>query len=84
MKKSKASLAAFALAWLAAGSWELGAAAAVAQAQQAAVPPLPAILELMREVVDHQKQLEKVRENYTFSAAGTIQEIGSDGQVILN
>jgi hypothetical protein len=78
MNKCRTSLAAFALAWLAAGSWELSAVMALAQT---AVPPLPRIPELMREVVDHQKQLEKVRENYTYSATETIQEIGSDGQV---
>jgi hypothetical protein len=35
----------------------------------------------MREVVDHQRQVEKVRENYTYSATMTTQDIGSDGQV---
>jgi len=28
-------------------------------------PPLPEIPQLMHEVQEHQKQLEKVRENYT-------------------
>jgi hypothetical protein len=35
----------------------------------------------MREVTEHQKQLEKVRENYTYSAAQTTQELDSNGQV---
>jgi len=35
----------------------------------------------MREVVDHQKQLEKVRENYTYSATVTTQDIEAGGQV---
>jgi hypothetical protein len=81
MKNRLAGLATFALAWLAAGLWELGAAMAPAQAQQAAVPPLPAIPQLMREVVDHQRQLEKVRENYTYSATVTTQDIDAGGQV---
>jgi hypothetical protein len=52
-----------------------------AQAQQAANPPLPEIHQLMREVHEHQKQLDKVRENYTFSVSQEIQEIDSRGQV---
>ena len=81
MKSRPAILATFALAWLAAGLWELGAARALSQAQQAAVPPLPAIPQLMREVVDHQRQLEKVRENYTYSATLNTQDIDANGQV---
>ncbi len=53
----------------------------LAQAQQAANTPLPAIPELMREVADHQKQLDKVRENYTFSSLRTIQDLDANGQV---
>jgi hypothetical protein len=81
MKNCLAGLATFTLAWLAAGLWELGATTAPAQAQQVAVPPLPEIPQLMREVVDHQKQLEKVRENYTYSATVTTQDIDAGGQV---
>jgi hypothetical protein len=51
------------------------------QAQGAANPPLPDIRELMHEVQEHQKQLEKVRENYTYSSLQTTQDIDSDGQV---
>jgi hypothetical protein len=36
-----------------------------AQAQQPASPPLPDIRQLMHEVQDHQRQLDKVRESYT-------------------
>jgi hypothetical protein len=43
--------------------------------------PLPQIAELMREVEQHQKQLEKVRENYTYSSLQTTQDIDSNGQV---
>lgn len=81
MRNRPAILATFALAWLAAGLWDPGVAAALSQAQQAAVAPLPAIPQLMREVVDHQRQLEKVRENYTYSATLTIQDIDAGGQV---
>lgn len=52
-----------------------------AQAQQAANAPLPAIPQLMREVEEHQKQLDKVRENYTYTSLQTIQEIDAKGQV---
>jgi len=79
MKHRPANLTTFALAWSAACLWAPGAATALAQ--QAAVRPLPPIPQLMREVVDHQRQLEKVRENYTYSATMTTQNIGSDGQV---
>jgi hypothetical protein len=52
-----------------------------AQTPQAASPPLPEIRQLMKEVQEHQKQLEKVRENYTYSDAVTVQEIDGNGQV---
>jgi hypothetical protein len=35
----------------------------------------------MKEVHEHQKQLEKVRENYTFSVSQIVQEMDSKGQV---
>jgi hypothetical protein len=52
-----------------------------AQAQQAANPPLPEIHQLMKEVHEHQKQLDKVRENYTFTVSQEVQEIDAKGQV---
>jgi hypothetical protein len=52
-----------------------------ALAQQPANPPLPEIHQLMREAQEHQKQLEKVRENYTYSSLQTTQDIDSNGQV---
>jgi hypothetical protein len=51
------------------------------QAQQAAGTPLPQIPQLMKEVHEHQNQLDKVRENYTFSVLREVQEIDSKGQV---
>jgi hypothetical protein len=50
-------------------------------AQQAANPPLPDIRQLMRQVEEHQKQLEKVRENYTFDSVQTVQDIDANGHV---
>jgi hypothetical protein len=43
--------------------------------------PIPGIRQLMTEVMDHQKQLEKVRENYTFHSSTTTQSIDSGGKV---
>jgi hypothetical protein len=81
MKRPLAGLAAFALALLPAGLWGQGAVTGQAQAQPAASPPLPAIAQLMKEVFEHQKQLDKVRENYTFSISRVVQEIDGKGQV---
>ena len=58
-----------------------GQGVATAQVQTAASPPLPAIPRLMKEVFEHQKQLDKVRENYTYSVAREVQEIDGKGQV---
>ena len=35
----------------------------------------------MREVEEHQKELDKVRENYTYTSLRTIQDLNSSGQV---
>lgn len=43
--------------------------------------PLPDIRELMRQVVEHQRQLEKVRENYTFNSVQTVEDIDAGGKV---
>ncbi|MGP8268989.1 MAG: hypothetical protein ACLQLH_02890 [Terracidiphilus sp.] len=53
----------------------------LAQAQQAANTALPEIPQLMREVEDHQKELDRVRENYTYTSVRTIQDLDSSGQV---
>ena len=52
-----------------------------ALAQQPPSPPLPDIRQLMTEVQTHQKQLEKVRENYTYSSLQTTQDIDQNGKV---
>lgn len=54
----------------------------VALAQQTANAPLPEIRQLMNEVREHQKQLDKVRENYTYSSLGTTQDIDAKGKVM--
>ena len=46
-----------------------------------ATAPLPEIRQLMRAVQEHQRQLEKVRENYTYTSLQTTQDIDSNGQV---
>ena len=53
----------------------------LAQAQQMANAPLPDIPQFMREVEEHQKELDKVRENYTYTSLRTIQDLNSSGQV---
>jgi hypothetical protein len=52
-----------------------------AATQQKTSPPLPAIQQLMREVAEHQKALEKVVENYTYSSLQTTQDLDSNGRV---
>ena len=49
--------------------------------QPPANAPLPDIRELMRQVVEHQRQLEKVRENYTFNSIQTVEDIDASGKV---
>lgn len=49
--------------------------------QQPANPPIPPIPQLIQQVQARQKQLEKVRENYTYTALQTTQDVDSDGQV---
>jgi hypothetical protein len=66
------------------GVASLAAAAMIAllgHAQQGASAPMPNIPDLMRKVADHQKQLEKVRENFTFTSAQTVEDIDSNGHV---
>jgi len=51
------------------------------QAQQAGNGALPEIRQLMREVEEHQKQLEKVRETYTYSSQQTVEDLDAGGRV---
>ncbi|WP_157439904.1 hypothetical protein [Terracidiphilus gabretensis] len=43
--------------------------------------PLPDVHQLMREVVEHQKQLDKVRESYTYTSLQTTQDLDANGKV---
>lgn len=52
-----------------------------AQAQQPAAKPLPDLHQLMNEVHEHQKQLGKVRENYTYTSSQTTEDIDAKNHV---
>jgi hypothetical protein len=58
--------------------------ASAARTQTPAIPagaPLPEIRQLIQRVRDHQRQLEKVRENYTYTSTQTTQDVDTNGQV---
>ena len=50
-------------------------------AQTASPAALPDISKLVRQVEQHQREVEAMRENYTFDSLQTTQEIGAGGQV---
>ena len=50
-------------------------------AARAANSPLPDIRQLMQEVQNHQRQLDKIRESYTYTSMQTTQDIDANGQV---
>lgn len=52
-----------------------------AQGQQPAQAPLPDIRELMHEVQEHQKALDHIRENYTYTSYQVVQDVDANGQV---
>lgn len=49
--------------------------------QQTGQAPFPDIHQLMREVQEHQKKLDQIRENYTYTSYQVVQDIDSNGQV---
>ncbi len=49
--------------------------------QQPSAEPLPQIRQLIEQVRDHQRQLDKIRENYTYTSAQTLQDVDANGQV---
>lgn len=53
----------------------------VAAGQPPAQAPLPDIRQLMREVQEHQRQLDQIRENYTYTSYQVVQDIDGNGQV---
>jgi hypothetical protein len=52
-----------------------------ASCQQTAQAPLPDIHQLMREVQEHQKKLDQIRENYTYTSYQVVQDVDANGQV---
>lgn len=52
-----------------------------AQTQPTAAAPLPDVRQLMHEVQEHQRQVDKIRENYTYTSLQTTQDLDSNGQV---
>ncbi len=56
-------------------------AGCAAWAQTAPGAPLPDVRQLMHEVQEHQRQLDKVRESYTYTSLETTQDIDANGQV---
>ncbi|HUB52804.1 MAG TPA: hypothetical protein VL986_11675 [Terracidiphilus sp.] len=55
--------------------------AVAARAQPPANAPIPNIPDLMKRVMDHQKELEKVRENYTFTSEQKTEDMDANGHV---
>ena len=56
-------------------------ARAAVPAQSSSTAPVPDIPELMQEVMEHKKKLEKVRESYTYTSTQTVQEVDGNGKV---
>jgi hypothetical protein len=50
-------------------------------AQQPGDAPLPEIRQLLEQVREHQRQLDKVKEDYTYTSTQTTQDIDGNGQV---
>lgn len=48
---------------------------------QAPSAPLPDVRQLMKEVQEHQKQLDKVRESYTYTSMQTVQDLDGKGNI---
>lgn len=67
------------LAWLTV--WVLFASGNPCCFAQASPAPIPDVRQLMREVQQHQKQLEAIRETYTFSSSLTVQDVDGSGKV---
>ena len=63
--------------------WMMAAcAAALALAAPQSSPPLPDAHQLMREAMEHQRKVDKVRENYTYSSLQTTQDVDASGKVV--
>lgn len=55
---------------------------AIAQGQSSGSQPLPDPHKLVIEVQEHQRQVDKLRENYTYTSMQTVEDIDSKGKVI--
>lgn len=55
--------------------------AGIAKAETPANAPIPDVRRLVHEAEEHQKQLEKVRENYTYSSVQVVEDIDAKGKV---
>jgi hypothetical protein len=76
----------FLLVWAAMFVLALGSVAAEQKVQAGAKPAssneaLPDIRQLMQQVQAHQRELDKLRESYTFSSLETTEEIDANGHV---
>jgi len=67
--------------WVLAGWVLLPVSVLFALGQQPAQAPLPDIRQLMQQVQEHQKELDKIRENYTYTSYQVVQDIDANGQV---
>jgi hypothetical protein len=61
--------------------WLAAAALLILLGWQPAPAPLPDAATVLREVEAHQKELDKIRENYTFRAVQTTRQLDSHGNV---
>ena len=69
------------MALMLAGLISMASLALASPAEQAANAPIPNISDLMRKVEEHQVQVEKARENYTFTALQTTEDLDAGGHV---
>jgi hypothetical protein len=63
------------------GAWVALPVKAQGHSEPVAAAPVPDVRQLMIDVMNHQKKLEKMRENYTYSSSTTTQDIDSNGKV---
>jgi hypothetical protein len=61
--------------------WIIVVGSVAGACQQPAQAPLPDIRELMRQVQEHQRKLDQIRENYTYTSYQSVQDIDANGQV---
>jgi hypothetical protein len=67
--------------WVLVGCAFLPVSVLFALGQPPAQAPLPDIRQLMQQVQEHQKELDKIRENYTYTSYQVVQDIDANGQV---